>query len=256
MKPLSCPSHFILWQQGWSRTISRRKSYPINVLPWAFERLFVAVAATVYQEPHFWTRLRTDWKPRTPCISVLSQKNVHVWIHCNAWSNLTQEGNMAVNAEDRFAVAICLHMYSLRHKLFTMTKPLEIIWPANHNWQLILTISCYGCWVAAKWLSLRLRAVGRYTLCQRTFQHDFELWAHKYNSLNLEHNRLIYKVMIWGYMHCCKTISHWLDYKMSSKHQPSYEVQSWPCKTGLWPARGSSLGMDQCQTAELPRNHA
>jgi len=34
MKPLSCPSQFILWQQ---RTISRRKSYPIMwqvIKPW------------------------------------------------------------------------------------------------------------------------------------------------------------------------------------------------------------------------------
>ena len=35
IKPLTCPNQFILWQQRVPRTISRRKSYPINVLLWS-----------------------------------------------------------------------------------------------------------------------------------------------------------------------------------------------------------------------------
>ena len=44
-----------------TRTISRRESYAINgsILA-AFESLVVTVAATVYREPHFWTRMRTE----------------------------------------------------------------------------------------------------------------------------------------------------------------------------------------------------
>ena len=60
VRSFPCQGLFILWQQRMLRTISRKKSYPINVLLLEFERLFVAVAATVCREPHFWTRLRTE----------------------------------------------------------------------------------------------------------------------------------------------------------------------------------------------------
>ena len=50
-----------------------------------FVKLFVATAATVYQQPHFW---RTEGQEL--CISVWLNF-FHVWIHCNALSNLMQE---------------------------------------------------------------------------------------------------------------------------------------------------------------------
>ena len=41
MKPLSCPSQLILWQQGKSRTIYRRKTHLIKCSTLEFERHFV-----------------------------------------------------------------------------------------------------------------------------------------------------------------------------------------------------------------------
>ena len=57
MKPLSCPSQFILWQQREVKNNFQEKetSHKCSIL--AFGRLFVAAAATAYQESHFWTRL-------------------------------------------------------------------------------------------------------------------------------------------------------------------------------------------------------
>ena len=49
-------------------------------------RLSVATAATVYQEPHFW---RIEGQELFAFL--FDQKNFHIWIHCNAWSNLTQD---------------------------------------------------------------------------------------------------------------------------------------------------------------------
>ena len=59
MKPLSCPSQFIFWQQ--QRVVKNNfqekelsaLSHKCSTLG-VFVRPFVAAAATVYQEPHFW----------------------------------------------------------------------------------------------------------------------------------------------------------------------------------------------------------
>ena len=73
----SCPSQFILWQERRSRTTFRSKSYPINVL-----KDFVAAAATVYQEAHFMTGLRTEGQEFF-AFCFHQHKQIQVWIHCN-----------------------------------------------------------------------------------------------------------------------------------------------------------------------------
>ena len=50
MKPLLVPVSLFCDNKGWSRTISRRRSYPKNVILRQKLKLFVAAAATVYQE--------------------------------------------------------------------------------------------------------------------------------------------------------------------------------------------------------------
>ena len=54
MKPLSCPSQFILWQQRAVKNNFQEKELSYKCSTSAFVRLFVAAVATVYQEPHFW----------------------------------------------------------------------------------------------------------------------------------------------------------------------------------------------------------
>ena len=73
MKPLSCPSQFILCNKGQSRTISSRKRHPIKCSILVFQRHFAA-AATIYQEPHFSKRLSTE--PQEPFAFLLDQKIV------------------------------------------------------------------------------------------------------------------------------------------------------------------------------------
>ena len=51
------PVSFFCDNKQQSRTISRRKRHPIKC---SILTLFVAAAATIYQEPNFWTRLRTE----------------------------------------------------------------------------------------------------------------------------------------------------------------------------------------------------
>ena len=153
-------SVYFMTQKGLSRTTSRRKSYPINVLLQCLQD-FVAAAATVYQEPHLWTRLSliprpspapvfdrlprflhtasdqkldqelgtrlvktVNWRPGTLCI-LFWPKNVHVWIHCNTWSNLMQEiqllefmgGSNLTHAHSNYfnkRVLPCMHCYCER----------------------------------------------------------------------------------------------------------------------------------------------
>ena len=50
MKPLSCPSSFVTIKDG-------QEQFPGEWFALVFENLLVA---TIYQEPHFWTRLRTE----------------------------------------------------------------------------------------------------------------------------------------------------------------------------------------------------
>ena len=51
MKPLSCPSHFILWQQRAVKNIFQEKelSHKCSTLD-----ILLLAAATVHQESHFW----------------------------------------------------------------------------------------------------------------------------------------------------------------------------------------------------------
>ena len=72
-----------------SRRLSRRKSYPIDVLLRPFVEFSVAAAATIYQEPHFCTRLSFELKDKSLHFC-FDPEIFHVWIHFNTWSNLTQ----------------------------------------------------------------------------------------------------------------------------------------------------------------------
>ena len=54
MKPLSSPSQFILWQQRAVKNNFEEKELSHKCSTVALVRLFVAAAATVYQEPRFW----------------------------------------------------------------------------------------------------------------------------------------------------------------------------------------------------------
>ena len=55
MKPLSCPSQFILWQQRVVKNNFQEKelSHKCSTLA-CLEYFLHAAAATVYQEAHFW----------------------------------------------------------------------------------------------------------------------------------------------------------------------------------------------------------
>ena len=54
MKPLSCPSQFILRHQRAVKNDFQEKELFYNCSTLVFVRLFVVAAATVYQEPPFW----------------------------------------------------------------------------------------------------------------------------------------------------------------------------------------------------------
>ena len=83
MKPLSCPSQFILWQQRVVKNNfhserevkkdfqEKELSHKCSTLE--LVRLFVAATATVYQEPHFW---RTEGQELFA--SLCDQKNFQV----------------------------------------------------------------------------------------------------------------------------------------------------------------------------------
>ena len=75
MKPLSCPSQFILWQGAVKNNFQEKKLFHRGSTL-GFVRLFAAAAATSI---HFW---RLEGHAGTLCISV--------WI-CNTWCNLMQE---------------------------------------------------------------------------------------------------------------------------------------------------------------------
>ena len=110
MKPLSCPSQFILWQQRAVKNNFQEKELSHNCSTLVFIWLFVAEAATVYQEPHFW---RTEGQEHFAFL--LDQKNFCVWIPCNAWSNLTQEiqflefmgGSNLTHAHSNYLICMC-----------------------------------------------------------------------------------------------------------------------------------------------------
>ena len=69
MKPLSSDSQFILWQLIAVKNNFEEIELSHKCSTLALARLFVAAAATVYQEPHFWRA-----EARNSCISVT--KNV------------------------------------------------------------------------------------------------------------------------------------------------------------------------------------
>ena len=104
MKPLSGPSQFILWQQRVVNFQEKELSHKCSTS--AFERLFVAAAATVYQEPHFW---RTEGHK---LFSSIWPKIFHIWIHCKAWYNLTQDiefmgGSNLTHAHSNYWICVC-----------------------------------------------------------------------------------------------------------------------------------------------------
>ena len=81
MKPLSWPSQFILWQQRAVKTYFQENSLSHKCFTLVFKRDSVAVAATVYQEHHFWPWLRTE-----------GQELFAFWIlACNTWSFSMQQ---------------------------------------------------------------------------------------------------------------------------------------------------------------------
>ena len=54
-------------------TKGKEKSLSHKCSTLVFKGVFVVVATTVYQEPHFWTRLRTEGQ-ELKCISVFDPK--------------------------------------------------------------------------------------------------------------------------------------------------------------------------------------
>ena len=76
--------------KGWSRTISRRKSYPINAILW---RTFCCCSCyylsriSLLDKKENWTPGRNSWH------FCSGQQIFHFWIHCNTRSNLMQLNN-------------------------------------------------------------------------------------------------------------------------------------------------------------------
>ena len=85
MKPISCSSQFILWQQKAVKNNFKKKELFHKWFTLVFVRLFVAALAIVYQESHFW---RTEGQE---FLHLCVNKNFSCLNHCNAWSNLMQE---------------------------------------------------------------------------------------------------------------------------------------------------------------------
>ena len=78
-------------------------------------RLFVAAAATLYQENHFW---RTEGQE---LLHLCNQKLLYIWIHCSAWSNLMQEvqflefmgGSNLMHAHSNYLICIWINMVTM-----------------------------------------------------------------------------------------------------------------------------------------------
>ena len=87
MKPLSWPSQFILWQQRAVKTYFQENSLSHKCFTLVFKRVSVAVAATVYQEHHFWPRLRSEDQE----LFAFLFKNPFESIACNTWSFSMQQ---------------------------------------------------------------------------------------------------------------------------------------------------------------------
>ena len=83
MKPLSCPSQFILWQQRMVKNNFQEKEASHSIL--VFQRHFVTTCC-YYMSTTLLLEKTEHWNPGILRISAWSKNNFSCWIHCNQQS--------------------------------------------------------------------------------------------------------------------------------------------------------------------------
>ena len=107
MKPLSCPSQFSLWKQRAVKNNFQKKYLFHKCSSLAFERVFVAAATTVYQQSHFWKRLRTEGQELFAFR--FDQKNSHL----NPFLEFIADKHRITNFNGVFSIMLSYSLYSI-----------------------------------------------------------------------------------------------------------------------------------------------